>query len=68
MLSIMGFTLEFPNITKILEEIKVARKAMPIKSNHIQETIQEKVFGGHRDVFKPVNKKPQREAKDTPTN
>lgn len=66
MLSIMGFTLEFPNITKILEEIKVARKALPIKPDHLQQSLQKKVFGGHRDVYKPLNNQPQREEKDNP--
>lgn len=65
MLTIMGFTLEFPNITKILEEIKVARKALPFK-NTTQESLQQKVFGGHRDVYKPLKDKPEREARDNP--
>jgi hypothetical protein len=65
MLTIMGFTIEFPNITKILEEIKVARKAIPFK-NQMQESLQQKIFGGHRDVFTPMINKPAREEKDNP--
>jgi hypothetical protein len=65
MLTILGFTLEFPNITKILEEIKVARKALPFQ-NKVQESLQEKVFGGYRDVYQPLKKKPEREEKDNP--
>lgn len=66
MLTILGFTIEFPNITKILEEIKVARKALPINQDQVQESLQKKVFGGHRDVYKPLNDKPEKEAKDNP--
>lgn len=65
MLTIMGFTIEFPNITKILEEIRVARKVVTIQ-NRVQESLQEKVFGGHRDVYKPLKDKPEKEAKDNP--
>lgn len=65
MLTIMGFTIEFPNITKILEEIRVARKVHTFQ-NSSQQTLQEKVFGGHRDVYKPIKDQPEREAKDNP--
>ncbi|HZG70204.1 MAG TPA: hypothetical protein VEY51_01600 [Chondromyces sp.] len=65
MLTILGFTIEFPNITKILEEIKVARKVLPFQ-NKIQESLQEKVFGGERDVYQPIKSKPEREEKDNP--
>lgn len=65
MLTILGFTLEFPDITKILEEIKVARKTIPIK-NKTEEKIAEKVFGGNRDVFKPQQQQREREARDNP--
>lgn len=65
MLTILGFTIEFPNITKILEEIKVARKAIPFE-NKVQETLQQKVFGGDRDVYKTKDNPVEREAKDNP--
>jgi hypothetical protein len=65
MLTILGFTIEFPNITKILEEIKVARKARPLQQQQQKESLQEKVFGGHRDVYKEP-KKIEKEAKDNP--
>jgi replicative DNA helicase len=65
MLTILGFTLEFPDITKILEEVKVARKTIPIK-NKAEEKIAEKVFGGNRDVFKPQQQQREREARDNP--
>lgn len=65
MLTILGFTIEFPNITKILEEIKVARKAKPMEQLQQKESLQEKVFGGHRDVYKEP-KKIEKEAKDNP--
>jgi replicative DNA helicase len=65
MLTIMGFTIEFPNITKILEEIRVARKVHTFQ-NTAQQSLQEKVFGGHRDVYSSNKKEPEREAKDNP--
>ncbi len=65
MLTILGFTIEFPNITKILEDIKVARKALHFK-NTVQESLQKKVFGGYRDVYQPTKHKPEREEKDNP--
>jgi len=64
MLTILGFTLEFPEITKILEEVKVARKVIPIQ-NKTEEKLAEKVFGGDRDVYhKP--KEREREPRDNP--
>lgn len=65
MLTIMGFTLEFPNITKILEEIRVARKVVTTQ-NRVQSSLQEKVFGGSRDIYAAQDKKPEREARDNP--
>ncbi|WAT23545.1 phage terminase large subunit family protein (plasmid) [Bacillus halotolerans] len=65
MLTIMGFTLEFPNITKILEEIRVGRKVKVSKSNN-QEALQEKVFGGYRDVYQSGKNKREIEEKDNP--
>lgn len=66
MLTIMGFTIEFPEITKILEKITVSRKALPIQQNAVKESLQEKVFGGHRDVYATNSVKREREAKDNP--
>jgi hypothetical protein len=65
MLTILGFTLEFPDITKILEDIRVARKTIPIQTK-TEDKITEKVFGGDRDVFKPQKPVKQREARDNP--
>jgi hypothetical protein len=65
MLTILGFTLEFPEITKILEEIRVARTSIPIK-NHQEEKIAEKVFGGHREVYTPIKPAREREPRDNP--
>lgn len=65
MLTILGFTIEFPNITKILEEMKVARKAKPVQTR-VQGSLQEKVFGGGKDVYAPQKTKIEREEKDNP--
>ncbi|MCU5224202.1 phage terminase large subunit family protein [Bacillus tropicus] len=65
MLTILGFTIEFPNITQILEEIQVARKALPVKNN-MQESLQEKVFGGYRDVYGNQKISREKEEKDNP--
>jgi hypothetical protein len=65
MLTILGFTIEFPEITKILEEFKVARKTIPLQ-NRTEEKIAEKVFGGNRDVFVPQRPKREREPRDNP--
>lgn len=65
MLTIMGFTIEFPNITKILEEARVARKIVT-SGNYTQKSLQDKVFGGQRDIYDVQDKKPEREAKDNP--
>lgn len=66
MLTILGFTIEFPNITKILEEVKVAKKAVPIRPERMQQSLQEKAFGGYRDVYQSQGKQIEREAKDNP--
>jgi hypothetical protein len=66
MLTILGFTIEFPNITKILEEITVARKAKAMQQKQQKESLQEKVFGGHRDVYNQPKNKVEREARDNP--
>lgn len=65
MLTILGFTIEFPNITKILEEIKIARKALPFQQK-TEENLKEKVFGREKDVYSPKQQVRQREPKDNP--
>lgn len=65
MLTILGFTLEFPEITKILEEIRVARKAMSF-GNVFEKSLTEKVFGDIPDVYAPKKPKREREPKDNP--
>jgi hypothetical protein len=65
MLTILGFTIEFPNITKILEEIRVARKALPFEGKS-EKNLKEKAFGGAADVYKPQQKPREREARDNP--
>lgn len=53
MLTILGFTLEFPDITMILEKVQVARKAYVKKQRQVSG-LKEKAFGGEQDVF--INK------------
>ena len=65
MLTMLGFTIEFPNITSILEEVKVARKALPFE-NKTQENLQKKVFGGDKDVYRSNKQKIEREDRDNP--
>jgi len=65
MLTILGFTLEFPEITKILEEMRVARKAK-VYASKTEEKLKEKAFGGDRDVFKTSKTKREREPRDNP--
>ncbi|WP_169794183.1 phage terminase large subunit family protein [Alicyclobacillus shizuokensis] len=65
MLTILGFTLEFPDITQILEEVKVARTNKFIHGKSIVEKVTEKVFGGTRDVYKPRDTR-EFEPKDDP--
>jgi hypothetical protein len=65
MLTILGFTLEFPNITKILEEVHIARKVIPFKPK-TEENLKEKVFGGERDIYRPARPQREREPRDNP--
>lgn len=65
MLTMLGFTIEFPNITKVLEEVKVARKALPF-DNKTQANLQKKVFGGDKDVYRDSKSKVEREQRDNP--
>jgi hypothetical protein len=65
MLTILGFTLEFPNITQILEEMRVARKAISIQAK-TEENLKEKVFGGERDVYSLSRLRREREPRDNP--
>lgn len=65
MLTMLGFTLEFPDITKIMEEIRVARKVVKLPQRNQEEKLQEKVFGGQRDVYGNKVQR-EREAKDNP--
>lgn len=65
MLTILGFTIEFPNITKILEEVQVARNIQTSSLAHSKESLQEKVFGGYRDAYEQPKRR-IREEKDNP--
>lgn len=62
MLTILGFSLEFPNITKILEEVHYAKTAFGIKAGATTE-IRKKMFDAERDIF-ATEKKTTVEAKD----
>lgn len=65
MLTILGFTIEFPQITKILEDIRIARKAIVFEQKAVNN-LKEKAFGGDRDIYTPQTKTRQREARDNP--
>ena len=65
MLTLLGFSLEFPEITKILEEIRLARKAIAVEGI-VQRNLTNKAFGDIPDVFRSKHKKREREARDNP--
>ncbi len=50
MLTILGFTLEFPDITNIIFKMNPATKAFSVKSNEV-ERIREKMFSNESDVY-----------------
>ncbi|CDQ41831.1 phage terminase large subunit family protein [Virgibacillus salexigens] len=64
MLTILGFTIEFPDIAKILEKINPARKAF-VKEHGNSDRLREKAFGRNDDVFQ-TKKKRIPEPKDNP--
>lgn len=64
MLTMLGFTLEFPSLVKILEEAHYARYAKAKKVN-VEDSIRDKLFKGEREVFQSEKPK-QFEAKDNP--
>lgn len=66
MLTILGFTLEFPDITKILEEIRIARKMNVSKQSASKDKLSEKVFGDIPDVFNKSHNKREVEVRDDP--
>jgi len=65
MLTILGFTIEYPDIAKILEKFNVASRAFTV-NNQFEQKIADRVFGDNRDVFSTQNKKPERELRDNP--
>lgn len=65
MLTILAFTLEFPEITKILEEVRVARKAYRINSNE-EERLKKQLFDRDKDIFDYKKAKRLREPRDNP--
>lgn len=66
MLTILGFTLEFPEITKILEEIRIARKMKVSNQSATKDKLTEKVFGNLPDVFSKKQTQREREPRDNP--
>lgn len=64
MLTILGFTLEFPEITKILEEIHYATRSHMHKQNS-EGKIREKMFESERELFADPNRgRPKTELRD----
>ena len=66
MLTILGFTIEFPEITKILEELRLAKKSHMIDGERTEKKLREKVFGGIQDVWNNQKMSRRREARDEP--
>lgn len=66
MLTILGFTLEFPDITKILEEIRIARKMKVSNQSTTKEKLSNKVFGDLPDVFNKSHRQREIEPRDNP--
>lgn len=56
MLTILGFVLQFPDITKILEKVEPARKVY-VKKQATLNKIQTKTFGDDSDVFQTKPKR-----------
>ncbi|MBR2246162.1 phage terminase large subunit [Oceanobacillus profundus] len=65
MLTILGFTIEFPDITKILDKFEPARKAFR-KDGLQSKSVQEKVYGTESSVFHHKSKKRELEPRDNP--
>lgn len=65
MLSVLGFTLEFPSLVKILEEAHYARRAK-LKATNMESSIRGKLFDSEREAFDGGKKKIQVETKDNP--
>lgn len=64
MLTMLAFTIEFPNITKILEDVQPARKSY-IVDRKSTDKIKSKVFDS-RDIIGVNRQVKEREAKDNP--
>lgn len=65
MLTVLGFTLEFPDITKILEDVQLVRKGYVINTK-FGEKLSQKIFEDKRDVYETRKKAKEIEPKDNP--
>lgn len=63
MLTILGFTLEYPEITKILEEIHYASRSHAHKQN-TEDKIRQKMFDSERELHTKKHARPKTEARD----
>lgn len=63
MLTILGFTIEFPEITKILEKNRIATQVSPVKQHSLEDRIKEKLYDESLFSAAPTR---EIEAKDNP--
>lgn len=65
MLTMLGFTLEFPELVQILEKAHYARRAISKKTG-IEDSVRDKLFNNEREVFNSNKSTYKPEAKDDP--
>lgn len=65
MLSILGFSLEYPELMKILEKAHYARRSVS-KQTGFESTIREKLFDSEREIFTANQNTYKPEPKDNP--
>jgi replicative DNA helicase len=64
MLTILGFTIEYPELTKIIDKPEVARTSHAVNQTHMKQKLINKVFGHDRPVFDVAEPKKKFEEKD----
>lgn len=60
MLTLLGFTLEFPEITKILEEIHFSAKSYLLDNEAAKEKAYTNMYDPHKKLFKEIEEQKQR--------
>lgn len=64
MLTILAFTIEMPELTKIMEQMRVAKAAKMVKKEKNDVTLYNRAYGSSREVFQ--EKKREIEPRDNP--